>query len=387
MQDDIRTLKDFEFRNKTVLLRSDLNVPVDAKGKILNDFRIKSSLPTIRELFRKGARQIIVMSHLGRPKNKEQHLSMKEVAKTLLKLTGRKTQVLEDFDELPKPEESSLVLMENLRFFEEEERDDDEFAKKLASLADIYVNDAFGVCHRKHASVHAITKHIKGCVGLLVEKELKAFKTLETPEKPFTAIIGGAKLETKLPIIHNLLERVDNLLVGGGMIFTFFAAQKLEVGKSIVDRNQLVMAKMLLNNEKLILPEDIIIADDAQMPTQVLSVDKSKIPSYMIGLDIGKKSLNKYAKIVSDSKTIVWNGPLGYYEKKEFARATVELLKFLSELKDVKVVIGGGDTASLVEELNLRDKFFHVSTGGGASLKLLEGKELVAISALKSQKS
>ena len=382
----LKTLKDFDFKKKVVLLRSDLNVPVDSQGKILNDFRIKSSLPTIRELFRSGASQVIVMSHLGRPKNKDIRLSMKEVAKTLLKLTGRKTEILEDFDELPKPEQSSLVLIENLRFFEEEEKNDDEFAKKLASLADIYVNDAFGVCHRKHASVHAITKYIKGCVGLLVEKELKAFETLDDPAKPFTAIIGGAKLETKLPIIHNLLEKVDNLLVGGGMIFTFFYAQRLEVGKSLVDRNQKAMAQMLLNNDKLVLPDDIIIADSAELPTQVLSVAKDKIPSYMIGLDIGKKSLNKYANIVSKSKTVVWNGPLGYYENKEFARATVELLKFLADLKDVKVIIGGGDTASLVEELGLRDKFFHVSTGGGASLKLLEGKPLTAIQALSNQK-
>ncbi|MFT4260965.1 MAG: phosphoglycerate kinase [Candidatus Woesearchaeota archaeon] len=380
----LKTLKDFDFKNKVVLVRADLNVPVNEKGEILNDFRIKSSLPTIRELFRKGASQVILMSHLGRPKNKEKHLRMNEVAKKILKLTGRKVEKIDDFDEIPHPAKASLLVLENLRFFEEETKNDDEFAKKLASLADIYVNDAFGVCHRAHASVHAITKHIPGCVGLLVEKELEAFDFLNNPKRPFSAVLGGSKLETKIPIIQNLLNKVDNLLLGGGMIFTFYDAKKLEVGKSIVDKNQRAMAKMLLNNEKLILPTDVIIADDANLPTSVLAVDVDKIPSYMIGLDIGKRSLNNYAKILSESKTVVWNGPLGYYETKDFARATVELLKFLASRTDIKVIIGGGDTASIVEDLGLINEFYHVSTGGGASLKLLEGNTLTAIEALKN---
>jgi phosphoglycerate kinase len=382
---DIKTLNDFDFKGKKVLLRSDLNVPLDDKGNILNDFRIKSSFPTIRELFRKGAKQVIIMSHLGRPKNKEKHLKMDKVAERILKLSGRKVIKVDDFEDIPQYGQSSIIVLENLRFFEGEKKNDEEFAKKLASLADIYVNDAFGSCHREHASVHAVTKFIPSCVGLLVEKELEAFNFINDPQRPFTAILGGAKLETKIPMIQNLLDKVDNLLLGGAMIFTFYYAKNLEVGKSLIDRNQKVMAQILMNNEKLVLPEDIIIADDANVPTQVLTVPINKIPSFMIGLDIGNKTLNKYAKIVSESKIVVWNGPLGYYENKEFAKSTVELLKFLASRHDTKVIIGGGDTASIVEELGLRDHFYHVSTGGGASMMLLEGKSLPAIEVLKNK--
>ena len=384
MIENLNTLKDIDFKSKVVLLRADLNVPLDENGEIVNDFRIKSALPTIRELFRSKAKQIILMSHLGRPKNNEPHLKMNNIVKYLIKLTGRNVQKVTDFEDIPQYGKASIVVLENLRFFPEETQNDEEFAKKLASLADIYVNDAFGVCHRKHASVHAITKYIPGCVGLLVEKELKAFSLLKNPQRPFSAVLGGSKLETKLPLIHNLLDKVDNLLLGGGMIFTFYAAKKIEVGKSIVDKNNIAMAKMFLNNEKLQLPEDVVIADSAIRPTKVDMVDINKIPSFMMGLDIGKKSLNNYAKILSESKTIIWNGPLGYYENKDFARATVELLTFLSKRQNIKVIIGGGDTASMVEELGLNNLFYHVSTGGGASLKLLEGKSLVALEALKN---
>lgn len=380
----VKTLSDFDFKGKVVFLRADLNVPLSDKGVILNDFRIKSSLPTIRELFRKGAKQVIVASHLGRPKGVDPSLSLKNVAKHLLKVTGRKVEFVDDFDEIPQSGKASIVVLENLRFFEGEKKNDEDFAKRLASLADIYVNDAFGSCHREHASIVGVPKFIPGCVGLLVEKELNAFSFLNDPPRPFSAVLGGSKLDTKLPLIHSLLDKVDNLLLGGAMIFTFYYAKRLEVGKSLVDKDQKVMAKMLMNNDRLILPKDVIIGDDPVTPTQVLSVSVDKIPSYMMGLDIGKTTLNEYAKILMDSKLVVWNGPLGYYENKLFARATIELLAFLSEQKDVKVVIGGGDTASLVEELNLRDKFFHVSTGGGASMKLLEGKSLVGIEILKN---
>jgi phosphoglycerate kinase len=380
------TLKDFNFKGKKVFLRVDYNVPLDKEGKILDDFRIRESLPTIQYLIREGAKQIIIATHLGRPKNNEEIFSTKKVSEKLFKLTGRKTLKLNDsvdFEEFPTSQEATLVVLENLRFRAEEELNDEQYAKKLASLADIYINDAFGVSHRKHASVHAITKFIPGGIGLLVEKELAVFEELlENPDKPLTAILGGSKLETKLPLIMNLVEKADNILLGGAMIFTFYKAKGYSIGKSMYSKEYVMNAKLLGNNEKIILPKDVVVADDVEHPGTIITMKPQNIPSYLIGLDLGKETITEFKKILGESKTVIWNGPLGYYENPEFLKATKIILQFLAKRKDIKTIIGGGDTANIVEQLKLKKDFYHVSTGGGASLTLMEGKPLIAVNAL-----
>lgn len=384
----VNTIEALDFKGKVVFLRAGFDVPVDSTGIILDDFRIRESIPTIKLLFRKGAKQVIIGSHQGRPKGKEEHLSMKNIGKRIYELVKKQVHVMEDCidireEEMPQVDEAKIILLENLRFHKEEEENDEEFAKELAKYADIYVNDAFAVCHREHASMSAITKFLPGCIGLLVEKELRAFNLiLKEPERPYMAIIGGAKLQTKLPIIQNLITKVDKLILGGAMIFTFYKAKGIDVGKSLVDKGSLAMAQMIGNNDHLILPTDIIISDSPDSSTG-MNVTLDKIPSYMIGLDVGEKSVVEIKKRLAKAKTVVWNGPLGYYENPEFAKATINILKFLSQSPEIKTIIGGGDTASIVMKLGLHDKFFHVSTGGGASLTLLEGKKLVAIKALE----
>lgn len=380
------TIKDFNLKSKKVLLRTDYNIPINNKGEILDDFRIRASLPTIKQLIKEGASQIIIATHLGRPKNKEIIYQTNKIAEKIYKLTGRKTIKVDDsadFDEFPSPKEAKIVILENLRFREEEKQNDENYAKKLAQLADIYINDAFGVSHRKHASVHAITKYIPGGIGKLIEKELKVFKeTINNPQRPFTAILGGSKLETKLPLIMNLLDKVDNLLIGGAMIFTFYKAQGKNIGKSMFDKEYLTNAKMIANNEKIILPKDVVVADDRDNPSTILTMKPDNIPSYLTGLDLGKDTIKEFKKILGNSKTVIWNGPLGYYENPEFLEATKKILQYLAKQKEIKTIIGGGDTASIAEQLKLQNEFYHVSTGGGASLKLMEGKQLVAIQAL-----
>ncbi len=387
--DGLNTLEDLDFRDKKVFLRVDYNVPLGKNGEVLDDYRIKQSIPTIRKLFAKGAKQVILASHLGRPKNKEDVFRMDRVAEKLPRLTGRSVEKVDDCidleDLMPSPSEAGIVVLENLRFYVEEELNDEGFAKKLAGLADVYVNDAFAVCHRKHASVHAITRFLPGCIGLLVEKELKVFgEVLESPEKPFVAVLGGAKLETKIPLIRVLLDKVDKLLLGGAMIFTFYKAKGFGIGKSLVDKNFLEMAKLMNHNEKIVLPSDVVIADDKDNPSHVLNVTVDKIPSYMYGLDVGKESVEKFKMELQGAKMVVWNGPLGYYENEKFAEATNELLRFLGDRAGIKTIIGGGDSVAIVEKLGLRDDFFHVSTGGGASMALLEGRGLPGVEALRA---
>jgi 3-phosphoglycerate kinase len=380
------TLEDFNIKGKKILLRTDYNVPVNSMGEILDDFRIRASMPTIKKLIREGASQIIIATHLGRPKNKEEIYTTKKIAERIYKLTGRKTIKLDDsadFEEFPSPKDAKIIILENLRFREEERQNNEEYAKKLASLADIYINDAFGASHRKHASVHAITKFIPSGIGLLVEKEIEIFKEiLDAPEKPVTAILGGSKLETKLPLIMNLIEKTDNILLGGAMIFTFYKAKGYSIGKSMLDKEYLANAKMIGNNEKIILPEDVVVADDKDNPSTIITMKPNNIPSYLIGLDLGDATIKTYKKILSESKTVIWNGPLGYYENPEFLKATKKILQYLAKNKNIKTIIGGGDTASIVQKLGLEKEFYHVSTGGGASLKLMEGKQLAAIEAI-----
>lgn len=385
------TIKDIDFRGKKVLLRVDYNVPVDDNGVVLNDFRIKASLPTIKQLFIEGAKQVILISHLGRPSGEEAKYSLKNVSQRLFELTKRKVEFVPDTihveDLIPEPKEASLVVLENLRFRPEEERNDADFAKKLSKYADIYVNDAFAVCHRNHASVDAITHFLPGCVGLLVEKELNAFDTLiNSPEHPFVGIIGGSKLETKLPLINNLLEKVDRLLLGGAMIFTFFRAQGMSVGKSLVSRDYIDMARMLANNEKIVLPKDVVVADGMEKVTYAHNMLVQNMPSYLMGLDVGSESVELFKRELHDARMVIFNGPLGYYENPLFEKATKDVLVFLARNPQIKTIIGGGDTASLAHKFGLQDSFFHVSTGGGASLVLLEGKPLPGLEGLRRKR-
>lgn len=381
----LKTLEGFDFKKKKVFLRTGFDVPVDDDGNVLDAYRIKESVPTIKALFKKGAKQVIIGSHQGRPNGFEQKLSLKKIARMIFSLTHKRVEFVSDYkgsrEELS---DAPVIVLENLRFHDEEYDDDEDFAKSLASLADVYVNDAFAVCHRKHASMHAIAKFLPGCVGLLVEKELRVFEyVLEYPQVPFAAVIGGSKLKTKLPVIQNLIDKVDHVLLGGAMIFTFYKAKGLDVGKSLVDKTYLTNATMLNYNEKVYLPRDVVLGEGPDS-TQTFNVSPDKIPSYLMGLDVGSKSVEDMKEVLSECRTVVWNGPLGYYENPFFAKATVELLKFLASKPEIKTIIGGGDTASVVMQLGLKDKFYHVSTGGGASLKLLEGKSLPAVDALKN---
>jgi len=378
----IKTLKDFNFENKRVLIRVDFNVPLDNHGHVKDDSRIRKTLPTIQYLLDKKAK-IILMSHLGRPDGKvveEMRLDSVAVAlSNLLELDGQVAK-LNDCINVTIPS-AKLVLLENLRFYPEEEKNDREFAKKLASLADIYINDAFAVSHRAHASVAAITEFLPSGMGLLFEQEVKML-SLDNPKKPFTAIMGGSKISTKIGVIENMLKKVDYLLLGGAMIFTFYKAQGHNIGKSLVENDKVDLAKKLLGNRKIILPIDIVIADriDANAQTRIVPADK--IPDGWIGLDLGPETVKNFEGILKKSKTIIWNGPLGYYEIDKFAESGEKIALFMTTLK-ATTVVGGGDTGAIIDKLKIENKLTFVSTAGGASLEYLEGKKLPGIKALE----
>ena len=384
------TLNDLEVKGKMVLVRVDFNVPLDKKtSDITDDKRIKESLPTIKFLMERKAK-VILCSHLGRPDGKIiDSLKMDKVAARLGQLLNKKIKKLDDCvgdsvkDEIGKMKEGDIILLENLRFRPEEEGNDENFSKQLAELADLYVNDAFGTCHRAHSSTYGVAKYLKSAAGFLVEKELKIMgKALENPDRPFIGILGGAKVSDKIKVIENLLGKVDKLLLGGAMIFTFYRAQGKKVGSSKVDEEGIDLAKKLLKNKKIILPVDVVIADkfDAYADSRV--VDINSMPNGWMGLDIGPKTIANYKEILKDAKTIIWNGPLGVFEFKKFAFGTEEIAKFLTALK-ATTIIGGGDSAAAVEKFGYSGKLTHVSTGGGASLEFFEGKKLPGIKALE----
>jgi phosphoglycerate kinase len=391
----MRSLKDFNFENKRVLVRAGFDIPFDEKGNIVDDKRIRATLPTLEYLLEKNAK-IIIISHNGRPKGKVvEKLKMDKVAERIGELLGIHIDKLDDcigdnvkeHIEQMKPKE--IVVLENLRFHKEERDKDttvrEAFAKQLADLAEFYVNDAFAVCHREEASVTDIPKLIPAFVGLLVEEEIRVInKVLSSPEKPFVAILGGAKVSDKIKLIESLLKKVDIILLGGAMIFTFYKSLNLETGKSLIEDDQLELAKELLkrSDKKIVLPTDILVADKKDQEATTKIVKASEIPPNYIGLDLGPETVEIYKNILKDAETIVWNGPLGYFEIEKFAYATNEITKCLAESK-ATTIIGGGDSAAAVELLGLTDKMTHVSTGGGAFLELLEGKELPGIKALE----
>jgi phosphoglycerate kinase len=390
------TIDDVSIKGKRVLTRVDFNVPLK-DGVVKDDTRIRESLPTIKKIIGDGGR-LILMSHLGRPKGKvAPEYSLKPVAAKLSDLIGKSVKFAEDCIG-PKADSAAaslrdgeVLLLENLRFHAEEEKNDSEFSKKLAGLGDIYVNDAFGSAHRAHASTEGLTKYIKPCVaGYLMQKELKYLgNALANPKRPFVAIIGGAKISGKIDVIKNLLGKVDILLVGGGMIFTFYKAQGLNIGKSLLEEDRIAEADSLLKMRlpgavQMILPDDVLIADKLEAPFQTKIVDKNSIPEGWIGVDIGPRTQKLFTDKIAGAGTIVWNGPMGIFETDEFAGGTIAMAKAIAEAsqKGAVSVVGGGDSAAAIAKAGVTDKISHVSTGGGASLEFLEGKVLPGVAAL-----
>ncbi|MFH1505606.1 MAG: phosphoglycerate kinase [archaeon] len=375
----MKSIEGEDFSNKRVLIRVDFNVDLDENGSVIDDTRIKAAIPTIKELL-KTCKQLIIMSHLGRPKGKVvPELRLDGVAIKLQRYLKDKLVKMNDCINQKLPEDK-IILLENVQFHPGELTNDESYAKALAANGDVYVMDCFGQAHRNYASLVAIQKFLPSYVGPLVEKELKEFD-FENMPRPIITVIGGAKLETKIPVIQNLLLKVDKILLGGAMVFTFYKAKGWPIGKSLFEQEYLMNAKMIMNNEKLVLPEDIVAAEEISEQAESKTVDADKIPDGWIGLDLGKQTITNFKKILGEAGTIIWNGPLGYNEIEKFSKASDEIAKYIADSK-AKTIIGGGDTLVVIDKLGLKDQFDHVSTGGGASLVLLSGKELPAVKAL-----
>jgi len=390
---DKKTIRDIQVAGKRVLVRVDFNVPLDKAGNITDDTRIRAALPTIQYLCDKDAK-VILCSHLGRPKGKvTEEFRLTHVAKRLSELLGAPVTRTDDCigPEVEKTvaamKPGDVLLLENLRFHAEEEANDAGFAKKLASLADLYVNDAFGTAHRAHASTEGVTHYLPGVAGFLMERELNFLgKALAAPTRPFVAILGGAKVSDKIGVIENLLPKVDQLIVGGGMANTFLKAQGHEVGASLLEADKIELARDLLKRagQKLLLPVDVVVADDFKAEARHQTVAVNKVPAGWRILDIGPKSVEAFAPVLKKAKTVVWNGPMGVFEFPAFAAGTVAIAKALAST-DATTIIGGGDSAAAVEQAGVADKITHISTGGGASLEFLEGKVLPGVAALQDK--
>lgn len=392
-----QTVHDIDVFGKRVIVRADFNVPLDKNLRITDDARIVKTLPTIRLLMEKGAK-VVLMSHLGRPKGKpEAEFSLKPVAERLSQLIKRPVSLQIDCmgasveTAIKSLQNGDVTLLENLRFHAEEEKNDARFAKALSSLADIYVNDAFGAAHRAHASTEGITKYLPSAAGLLLAREVEYFdRALENPERPFVTILGGAKVSDKIKVIENLLTKVNALLIGGAMAYTFLKSLGKQVGNSKVDEPGVEIAKGILEKArerrvKLMLPVDHIITQAISEKSQpkICEVD---IPDGWIGVDIGPKTIEQYCRELQKAKTVVWNGPVGIFEMKPFSQGTQKLAETLSAL-NATTIIGGGDTAAAVKEMGFEEKMSHVSTGGGASLEYLEGNGLPGIAALTNKRT
>lgn len=391
------SIDNVDLKNKKVLVRVDFNVPLDENQNVTDDNRISASLPTIKKIIEAGGKAIL-MSHLGRPKGKPTpKYSLKPAAVRLGELLNKEVKLAPDCigDEVKALVNSmnsgDVLLLENLRFHEEEEKNNSDFAKQLAELGEVYVNDAFGSAHRAHASTEGVTKFIDKCAaGYLMQKELNYLgSAIANPERPYVAVLGGAKISGKIDVITNLLDKVDTLIVGGGMAFTFFKAQGKEIGKSLLEEEKLELAKEVLQKVKesdidFLLPVDVAAAPEFNndSPSEIYSVDN--IPSDKMGLDIGPETINLFRKKLLNAKTIVWNGPMGVFEFDNFAKGTFAIAEALAEAteKGAVTIIGGGDSAAAIAKAGLEDKVSHVSTGGGASLEFLEGKTLPGVAAL-----
>ncbi len=386
------TLKDIDLKDKTVLVRADFNVPQDSSLNITDDTRIRATIPTLKYILEHGAKKLVLMSHLGRPDGKPvAKYSLKPVAARLKELLGQDVLFLSDcVGDNIKPDidkaKEGIVLLENLRYHAEEEGNDADFSKQLASLADIFVNDAFGTAHRAHASTEGVAHFLKGAAGLLLEKEIKYLgEAVKDPQKPFVVILGGAKVSDKIGVIENLLPKCDAIIVGGGMAYTFLKAQGKQIGNSKLEKDKLDLARSILDQAKqlkkeILLPVDNVIVDtiDANAKTEIVG---ENIPEGKIAVDIGPGTIKLFEEKLKTAKTIVWNGPMGIFEMDAFSRGTKELAEFIGSLKCISI-IGGGDTAAAIAKFKLEDKMSHISTGGGASLEFLEGKILPGIAAL-----
>ena len=392
-----KTVKDIDVNGKKVLVRCDFNVPIDSEtGKITDNRRIRAALPTIQYLLDHNAK-VILCSHLGRPKGEfNLKYSLKPVAEELSKLLNKDVKLAKDvIGESAKEltanmKEGDIVLLENVRFHKEEEQNDPEYSKALASMAEIYVNDAFGTAHRAHSSTTGVADYLPAVSGFLIEKELEFLGgALENPKHPFVAILGGAKVSDKIGVIENLLDKVDTLIIGGGMAYTFYKAQGHHIGTSICEEDKLDLAKSILEKAKekgvkLLLPVDNHVSSEYSNNGEEKIVDSTEIPDGFMGLDIGPKTIEKFEEAVKDAKTVVWNGPLGVCEFDKFATGTKAVATMLSKI-DAITIIGGGDSAAAIEKLGLADKMTHISTGGGASLEFLEGKTLPGIACLQDK--
>ncbi len=393
-----KTIEDVPVKGKRVLVRCDFNVPMDENKNITDDTRIRTALPTIQYLVDNEAK-VILISHLGRPKGEpNKKYSLEPVAKRLAELLQKDVIFAADDDvvgtnakrAVEEMRESDIVLLENVRFRKEEEKNDPIFAKELASLGELFINDAFGTAHRAHASTAGIADYLPCVSGYLIQKEIDMMsKALQDPKRPFVAILGGAKVSDKIKVIRNLLEKVDTLLIGGGMAYTFLKSQGYEIGQSLLEEDKIELAKELIDSAKnkgvqLLLPSDIVVADEIKEGADHTTVRIEDIPKDKMGLDIGPETVKAYGEEIRKAKTIVWNGPMGVFEIAEFATGTREIAKAMAESEGI-TIIGGGDSAAAVEQLGFADKITHISTGGGASLKFLEGKALPGIEVIQDK--
>ncbi len=390
-----KTMNDVEVKGKRVFVRVDFNVPME-NGEITDATRIRAAIPTIKQLVESGAK-VILASHLGRPKGEvNEDMRLTQVGKHLSELIGQPVTKLDESigadveNTVAAMKDGDIVLLENVRFHKGEEKNDEELSKAFATLADIYVNDAFGAAHRAHASTEGIAKYIPAVSGLLMEKELDVLgKALSNPERPFTAIIGGAKVKDKIGVIENLLDKVDHLIIGGGLSFTFIKAQGHSIGKSLLEEDKIDLAKSFIEKAKekgvqLHMPIDAVVANEFSKDAETNVVAIEEIPEEWMGLDIGPKTAEHYASIIKESKLIIWNGPMGVFEMDKFANGTKTVAQAMAETKGY-TIIGGGDSAAAVEKFEVANEMDHISTGGGASLELMEGKALPGIVALNDK--
>lgn len=386
-----KSIKDVNINDKQLLIRVDFNVPLDENREITDDNRIRAALPTIEYSIEKGAK-LILMSHLGRPKGKiRDEMRLNPVARKLEELLGRPVNKLDDCigppveDAVNRIKPGEIILLENLRFYEEETENDPAFAKKLAMQGEIFVNDAFGTCHRAHASTEGVTHFLESVAGFLVEKEIEYFEKINrSPDRPFVLILGGAKVSDKLPLIKNMLSKVDTILIGGAMAYTFLKVKGVKIGSSRYEEEISGMAKEIIEGAgevDLVFPVDHIVCDDIQNPSKISATKDENIEEGFAGVDIGPKSIELFLEKLKEARTIVWNGPMGMFEKDDFAEGTKRLAEGIAASSAVSVV-GGGDSAAAAKKFGIEDRISHVSTGGGASLEYLEGKVLPGIAAL-----
>lgn len=391
-----KTVKDIEVKGRRVLMRADFNVPLDKELNITDDSRIKAALPTIQYILNNGGK-LILMSHLGRPKGeKKPEFSLRPVAERLTVLLNKPVELLTDCvgdavkAQVVKMSEGDVILLENLRFHPEETDNDPEFARKLAELGEVFVNDAFGTCHRAHASTEGVTQYLESVAGFLVEKEIKYFqKVLTQSPRPFIFILGGAKVADKIPVIENMLDKADCLLIGGAMAYTFMKVKGVDVGASRLEKESFGVVERILKKAEdmdidILLPLDHVITDNIETGVNVRVTDSEFIPEGWMGVDIGPKTVELFSGKIKQAKTVVWNGPLGIFENEKFADGSKQIALAVAESGAVSV-IGGGDTAAAVAKFSLEDKMSHISTGGGAALEYLEGKSLPGIAALSDK--